>query len=84
MEPTSLETVIERDGEIILTGLPYKRGDRVELTLLSGQTKKRGKLLTARDLLDSPLVGLWKDRPDIGDSLEFARKLREDAQKRRG
>ncbi len=32
--------------------------------------------LTAKDLLESGLVGLWKDRTDIGDTLEFARELR--------
>jgi hypothetical protein len=41
---------------------------------------KRG--LTAKDLLHSPLVGLWKDRNDVGDSAQFARRLRERAQNR--
>jgi len=40
------------------------------------------KCLTAGDLLSSPLFGLWKDREDIGDSLEFARKLRTEAEHR--
>jgi hypothetical protein len=39
---------------------------------------------TAADLLASGLVGIWADRTDIGDSREFARKLRDDAQHRRG
>lgn len=39
--------------------------------------------LTARDLLQSDLVGLWADRDDIGDSLSFARQLREQAERRR-
>lgn len=39
--------------------------------------------LTAADLLASGLVGLWSDRADIGDSREFARRLREQAQTRR-
>jgi hypothetical protein len=38
--------------------------------------------LTAADLLASDLVGLWSDRTDIGDSREFARRLREQAQAR--
>lgn len=84
MDSNTLETVIERDGEITLTGLPYKRGDHIGLTLLSGKNKDDNKRLTARDLLNSPLVGLWKDREDIGDSLEFARKLRDTAQRRQG
>ena len=38
--------------------------------------------LTARDLLQSELVGLWADRQDIGDSLSFARQLRQQAEHR--
>ena len=37
---------------------------------------------TAGDLLRSPLFGLWKDRTDIGDSVEYARKLRAKAEQR--
>jgi len=39
--------------------------------------------LTARDLLQSGLVGLWADREDIGDNQEFARRLRREAEQRR-
>jgi hypothetical protein len=35
---------------------------------------------TAGDLLRSPLFGLWKDRTDIGDGVEYARKLRAKAE----
>jgi hypothetical protein len=38
--------------------------------------------MTGADLLNSDLVGLWADRTDIGDSREFARRLREKAQTR--
>jgi hypothetical protein len=41
-----------------------------------------GKNLTARDLLQSELVGLWADRSDIGDSLSYARQLRQQAEHR--
>ena len=37
---------------------------------------------TLKDLLDSPLVGMWADRDDITDSADFARQLRERAQRR--
>lgn len=37
---------------------------------------------TAADLLASGLVGIWSDRTDIGDSREFARRLRAQAQTR--
>jgi len=39
--------------------------------------------LTASQLLRSGLVGLWKDREDIEDSADYARQLREQAQRRR-
>ncbi|MCI0476264.1 MAG: hypothetical protein L0Y55_08455 [Anaerolineales bacterium] len=42
--------------------------------------KKRG--MTARELAASEIVGMWADRTDIGDSAAFARKLREQAQRR--
>jgi hypothetical protein len=45
----------------------------------SSPTKKQ---LTAKALLESGIVGMWKDRTDIGDTLEFARKLRERANTR--
>lgn len=42
--------------------------------------KKRG--MTGAELAASDIVGLWADRTDIGDSVEFARQLREQAQRR--
>jgi hypothetical protein len=44
--------------------------------------KSSPRRMTARDLLSSGLVGIWKNRKDIGDSRTFARKLRERAQRR--
>lgn len=38
--------------------------------------------LTALDLAQSDVVGLWADRTDITDSLEFARRLRSRAERR--
>ena len=38
--------------------------------------------LTAQDLLQSELVGLWANRDDIGDSPDFARSLRLKAEHR--
>jgi hypothetical protein len=47
--------------------------------------KQEGKAaFTAADLLQSGLVGLWADRGDIGDSREFARRLRREAETRQG
>ena len=83
MEAIRLEKTVEVDGQITLTDLPYRTGDRVELILLSEPEHVRPTARgTARALLESELVGLWKDRDDIGDSPEFARHLREQAQRR--
>lgn len=38
---------------------------------------------TAADVLQSGIVGIWADRTDIGDSREFARKLRYESEHRR-
>jgi len=38
---------------------------------------------TAADLANSGLFGIWADRADIGDSLEYARQLRKEGETRR-
>ena len=37
------------------------------------------KIPTLGDFLNSEFFGMWHDRTDIGDSIEFARQLRERA-----
>lgn len=84
MEAIRLHKIVEKDGEITVTGLPYKKGQCVEMILLpesSAMSTKRP--LTASRLLHSELIGLWKDREDIEDSADYARQLREQAQRRR-
>jgi len=39
---------------------------------------------TAKDLLNSEIFGMWADRTDIKDSVEFVRELRERAWRRAG
>ena len=71
------------DGKTIIPDEPVDLPVNQPLTLnvQSGpQTSAHG---TAADLLNSGLVGIWKDRQDIGDSLEFARKLRKEGETRR-
>ncbi len=85
MNAIRLNTVIKKDGELLMKGLPYKKGDHIELILLSPPaTPSKRRPLTARALRRSGLIGLWKDRADIQDSAAFARQLREQAQHRRG
>lgn len=77
METLKIHQVVEKDGEIRVTGLPLRRGQQVELTLrLESEAPAEKPLPTVRDLLASGLVGLWADRSEVEDSVEFARRLR--------
>ncbi len=83
MEAIRLQRALKKDGEIFLTGLPYKKGQFVEMILMIEPLTAQNRLrLTARQLLHSELVGLWEDRNDIEDSVAYARQLREQAQHR--
>jgi len=85
MEAICLHKIVEKDGEISVTGLPCKKGQPVEMILLMEPPGLPiSPRLTARQLLSSEIIGLWKDRKDIGDSTAYARQLREEAQRRRG
>jgi len=78
-----LHTVVESDGEIKMSGLPFKKGQTIEMIVLAEQPEGAVPLYaTARQLSQSEIVGLWKDRTDIQDSAAFARQLREQAQTR--
>jgi hypothetical protein len=69
------------DGKTIVpdepVNLPVNQPLRVKVEVTGEQSG------TAGDLANSELFGLWKDRTDIGDSVEFARKLRKEAETRR-
>jgi len=83
MEAICLHKIVEKDGEVSVTGLPCKTGQHVEMILLMEPSNLPIRpRLTARQLLSSELIGIWKDRKDIGDSAAYARQLREEAQKR--
>ena len=83
MEAIQVQQVMARDGEILITGLPYKRGQAVEvIVFLPPTTPPPRARLTVGQLRKSGLIGLWQDRDDIGDSSAYARQLREQAQER--
>jgi 2-hydroxychromene-2-carboxylate isomerase len=82
MEALRKRALVEEDGEVTVRGVPYKKGDHVEVILIKSSRPKRRRGMTAREFLDSGLVGIWADREDIKDSSEFARYLREKAQTR--
>ena len=84
MQALRTHKIVEKDGELYLTGLPCKKGQRVETIVLVETKKKLDKpWLTAHQLLNSGLIGLWKDRTDISDSLNYARYLRKEAEYRK-
>ncbi len=58
-------------------------GREVQVTVEPAPPAGKQRTMSASDLLHSGLVGMWADRTDIGDSREFARRLREQAQTRR-
>lgn len=83
MEAVQVHQVIAKDGEIRITGLPYKKGQAVEvIVLLPPPTPRPRARLTVGQLRRSGLIGLWQDRDDIDDSSIYARQLREEAQER--
>jgi len=78
MTPVHLHKVIEKDGELLIGGLPYEKGQRVELIVRPEGKAKRGKRYPkVRDLIECGFIGMWEGREDIGDSAVFARQLRE-------
>lgn len=94
MDEVRVNAVMDKDGELSIIskqgdlnmnakGLPFKKGDQVEITI-KGKPADEYPNSTAERLLNSKLVGLWKHRTDIGDSVEFARMLRRKADRREG
>lgn len=84
MEAIRIEQIVGEDGEVVITGLPFRKGQSVEITLIAQpeQTSSRPHL-TVKDFRELGLIGLWKERTDIEDSSTYARQLREEAQQRR-
>ena len=75
-----LETV-KKDGELKMFGLPLRKGQLVEMIVMTEPLITESIGATAQNLLKSKLVGLWKDVP-IEDSAMYARILRDEAQNR--
>ncbi|HFC11440.1 MAG TPA: hypothetical protein ENJ56_01255 [Anaerolineae bacterium] len=85
MEAIRVQQTIERDGELLIEGIPFSKGQIVEITMLLKPVEvSNSRRLTVQEFRESGLIGLWKDRDDIQDTLAYARNLREQAQNRRG
>lgn len=83
MEEIRVRQTVTKDGEIAVRGLPCKKGQFVEIIVLSQTFTYDRPPLTVRDFRQSGLIGMWEDRDDIEDSSVYARRLREHAQRRR-
>jgi hypothetical protein len=78
---------VPADGGIEIRSPALKPGTKAEVIVLveyplPNQRSSHPKKMTANALLTSGLVGLWADRQDLGDSQEFARQLRQNAEHR--
>lgn len=77
------KVTVRRGGVINLRSQKLKPGATAEVIVLVESEAQDGvQRMTPADLLKSGMVGMWADRKDIGDSLEFARSLRKRAEKR--
>jgi hypothetical protein len=82
MDALRFRKTLEGDGELHLTGLPAKKGEEAEVIVIFERAEPRREM-NLGDLLKSDVVGMWADRTDIGDSVEYARELRKRVQRRR-
>jgi hypothetical protein len=80
------KVTVGSNGRIEINAPELKPGEKAEVIVLveSRKPKQAGhrQVITAADLLASGLVGMWSGRKDIGDSLEFAQRLRRAAENR--
>jgi hypothetical protein len=76
------QVTIKSGGLVSLRSRKLKAGTKAEVIVLVEPTEVIEKSMTGADLLKSGLVGMWAERKDLGDSLEFARQLRQKAEKR--
>ena len=79
------KVTVKSGGLVSLRSNKLKPGTKAELIVLVEPVENSvERSMTGSDLLKSGLVGMWAERKDIGDSLEFARELRKEAEKRSG
>ena len=72
--------MVAHEGRLVLEDEAFREGESFEVVALSSTVPKLGKTGTIGDLLRSEAVGMWADRDDIGDSVEYAHRLREEMQ----
>jgi hypothetical protein len=77
------KVTVKSGGWVSLRSNKLKPGTQAEMiVLVEAAESSAQKFMTGADLLKSGLVGIWADRQDLGDSLAFARALREKSEQR--
>ena len=73
-----------RNGEIQFEQQPENlpEGAKVVVTIVNEQDEETIKGISAAEILNSGLVGVWADRDDIEDSVKFAEEIRRRAERR--
>ena len=81
MKSATIRAIVPADHRLVVEVPDEIPAGPAEVVVRSVDTRavRRG---TAADLLASGLFGIWKDRTDITDSIEFARDLRRRAEHR--
>jgi hypothetical protein len=65
------------NGQIDIEGkVTLPEGAQVIVTVLDHESQWMDQGITGEELLAAPFIGAWADRDDIGDTAEFAEKLR--------
>ena len=82
MDTIILQGRITEDGQLEIDLPDDLQPGPVEVEIRQPDGANEIKGVTLGELLNSGLVGLWKDRTDIGDSVEYARELRRRASRR--
>jgi len=62
-----------------LQAVEMKEGTLVDVVVVTAPPKARNG-----SIKDLPFIGMWKDREDIGDGVEYVNKLRENPREQRG
>jgi hypothetical protein len=73
---------VPANGNIKINLPDLKPGSKAEVIVLVEENARQPRQMTGSDLLVSGVAGLWASRKDLGDSLEFARQLRQKAEHR--
>lgn len=82
MRSVTIKTTIPADHRLVVDVPPDVPTGPAEVVVTPIHGEEATHPCTLGDLLASDLVGIWKDRTDIRDSIDFARQLRQEAERR--